>query len=438
MRRWSQAILFVGAVALATSATISFALAQDDSNSASSQDSGGQDSGAQANNAAEQKFDEMYAKWRAKLDAMRKLQVEYKLARPEEQNGLEEQFSQLLVEAKEMSVELRGLVEDAYKANPADQEKADFLFSMAFGQFRQDNFPEALRICHVLIENNYQNAGNAMDMAGQCEYLLNNYTEAEKLLRQAEEVLANVPRQLTASAQAMLTNLEADRTAWQEEVAFQEADAKPDGDPMALPRVELDTTQGKIVIELFENEAPNTVANFVTLVRDNFYDGLKFHRVIEGFMAQGGDPAGDGSGDAGYSIPFESEKEPFRKHFRGAVAMAHGTSRDSGGSQFYIVFRRDGARHLDGEHTVFGRVIEGMDVVSKFARLKPNSQETEIENPDRILKATVLNARDHDYTFRKVGDPPAAGDAAAGSGDDAGGDGNDAGGSGNGDAGGGQ
>jgi hypothetical protein len=137
-------------------------------------------------------------------------------------------------------------------------------------------------------------------------------------------------------------------------------------------------------------------------------------------MAQGGDPNGDGSGGPGYSIPFESQEEPYRKHFRGAVAMAHGpASKDSGGSQFYIVFRRDQSRHLDGEHTVFGRVIEGMENVVNFARPAPDSENPKIEVPDRILSAKVLNARDHEYKFRKVGDPPptTGGDGAATDGD---------------------
>ncbi len=370
------------------------------------QDDAGQQGSSGGQSAASQEFDQLFVQWREKLDAMRKLQVEYKRALPAEQNGMEQQFAQLLTEATEMSVRLQSLVEEAYVANPADPDKEEFLISMAYAKYKQDKFEESLRLCKVLLNTQTDVRGGVLDLTAQNEYLLNNYDEAQRLIAEAETELNKVQRPLAAETQAMRTNLEADRAAWQEELAFQQADATPEGDPNALPRVELETTKGKIVIELFENEAPNTVANFITLVRNGTYNGTPFHRVIEGFMAQGGDPNGDGTGDAGYKIPFESNKEPYRKHFRAAVAMAHGPqSKDTGGTQFYIVYRRTGSRHLDGEHTVFGRVIEGMDAATDFARPAPGSRDPTIENPDRILTATVLNARDHEYTFRKVGDP---------------------------------
>ena len=104
-----------------------------------------------------------------------------------------------------------------------------------------------------------------------------------------------------------------------------------------LPRVELKTSKGDVVIELFEDEAPNTVANFIQLVEKKYYDGLKFHRVIDGFMAQGGCPKGTGTAGPGYSIACECQLKGARKHARGSLSMAH-AGRDTGGSQFFITF----------------------------------------------------------------------------------------------------
>ena len=116
---------------------------------------------------------------------------------------------------------------------------------------------------------------------------------------------------------------------------------------------------GDIVIELFDKEAPGTVQNFIDLINKGFYNGLRFHRVIPGFVAQGGCPNGNGTGGPDYTIKDELIGNP-HKHERGALSMAH-RGPNTGGSQFFIVYEPQ--PHLDGVHTVFGKVIEGMDVV---------------------------------------------------------------------------
>ncbi|MGN8647117.1 peptidylprolyl isomerase [Gracilibacillus sp. HCP3S3_G5_1] len=118
----------------------------------------------------------------------------------------------------------------------------------------------------------------------------------------------------------------------------------------------------RIVLELFEDAAPNTVANFEKLANDQFYDGVIFHRVIPGFVAQGGDPTGTGMGGPGYTIKCETEGNP-HKHVAGSLSMAH-AGKDTGGSQFFLV--HEPQPHLDGVHTVFGQVIEGMDTVLRI------------------------------------------------------------------------
>mgnify|MGYP005839926107 CR=1 FL=1 len=114
---------------------------------------------------------------------------------------------------------------------------------------------------------------------------------------------------------------------------------------------------GQIVLELFEKDAPNTVANFEKLANNEFYDGLTFHRIIPGFVSQGGCPKGNGTGGPGWTIKCEINPN---KHVTGALSMAH-AGPNTGGSQFFIV--HEPQPHLDGVHTVFGQVVEGMDIV---------------------------------------------------------------------------
>ena len=144
---------------------------------------------------------------------------------------------------------------------------------------------------------------------------------------------------------------------------FSSKKAPQAGDP-GIPEgnhVKITTADGDILIELYPDSAPNTVANFKALAGEGFYDGLTFHRVIPGFVAQGGDPKGNGTGGPGYTIKAEFND---RKHERGTLAMARSADPDSAGSQFYICLEPQ--PHLDGQYTVFGKVVEGMDVVDKI------------------------------------------------------------------------
>jgi len=125
--------------------------------------------------------------------------------------------------------------------------------------------------------------------------------------------------------------------------------------------VKIATKDGDITIELYADSAPNTVANFKALAGSGFYNGLTFHRVIPGFVAQGGDPDGNGTGGPGYKVKAEFND---RKHERGTIAMARSADPDSAGSQFYICFAPQ--PHLDRQYTVFGKVVQGMDVVDKI------------------------------------------------------------------------
>ncbi|HBC94686.1 MAG TPA: peptidylprolyl isomerase [Pelotomaculum sp.] len=128
----------------------------------------------------------------------------------------------------------------------------------------------------------------------------------------------------------------------------------------------------KVIIEFFDKAAPGTVANFEKLANSGFYNGLNFHRVIPGFVAQGGCPKGNGTGGPGYQIKCETAGNP-HKHVKGALSMAH-AGKDTGGSQFFICY--DAFPHLDGVHTVFGQVVEGMEYVDK---IKPGDKMKEVK-----------------------------------------------------------
>lgn len=140
----------------------------------------------------------------------------------------------------------------------------------------------------------------------------------------------------------------------------------------------MDTTQGRVVIEMRPDLAPNHVARIKELARQNFYDGIAFHRVIDGFMAQTGCPHGTGTGGSGQKLAAEFNREP---HVRGTVSMARAQAPNSADSQFFICF--DDARFLDRQYTVWGHVIEGMENVDKIKRGEP------VSNPDRITTMRV-------------------------------------------------
>jgi peptidyl-prolyl cis-trans isomerase B (cyclophilin B) len=124
---------------------------------------------------------------------------------------------------------------------------------------------------------------------------------------------------------------------------------------------EINTEKGKMKVEFYEKDAPGTVANFVKLAKDGYYDGLTFHRVIPDFVIQGGCPKGDGTGGPGYTIDCELDGDN-QYHDRGVLSMAH-AGRNTGGSQFFICHNRQNVAHLDRNHTCFGKVTEGVDVI---------------------------------------------------------------------------
>lgn len=144
-----------------------------------------------------------------------------------------------------------------------------------------------------------------------------------------------------------------------------------------MTKAKMITDKGTMSIEFYDNDAPVTVANFVKLAKDGFYDGLTFHRVLPDFVIQGGCPNGTGAGGPGYSIDCETSGDN-QYHDRGVLSMAH-AGRNTGGSQFFVCHSRNNTSHLDGVHTCFGKVVDGLDVIDDI-REGDVIQKVEVED----------------------------------------------------------
>ncbi len=272
-----------------------------------------------------------------------------------------------------------------------------------------DQYEKALPLIQSMLASGLGETSKELWLwGGLAAYNLNDFSLAEQYFNQAKakDLLGPTPpgqgrgdplNRVWQLARKQLEDLPDTRQKWQQEQAIRAREATADN----LPRVVLHTSRGNVTIELFEDEAPIAVANFLTLVKDGYYDGVVFHRVLPAFMAQGGDPQGTGKGGPGYSIRDEHTLPNHRKHFRGSLSMAKTTAPNTGGSQFFLTFVP--TSYLDGKHTVFGRVIQGMEAAAALKRRNPDAPGP-WPTPDKILKAEVLRDRGHAYEFEKLPD----------------------------------
>lgn len=350
-----------------------------------SQDEGGgeltTDSTEQASSG---EFDSLFEEWKTLLASLRTLQAEYSVAELGDLEGIQKQYTALLVEGEELLPQLRSAAEEAFATAPnEDEEITRFLMQLIDDDLASDRYEEAAATCDVLIDNQCSDR-HIYNLAGQAFFTRGDFEKAKECLTEAAEL---------GTPSISLERVNDYIDYWEEESKIREAEATSDD----LPRVRLKTDVGDIVLELFENEAPQAVGNFVHLVEEGFYNGIGFHRVLPGFMAQGGCPQGTGMGGPGYNIYCECQQENARRHFRGTLSMAH-AGRDTGGSQFFLTFIPTG--QLDGRHTAFGRVIEGMEVLALIQRRDPQAQKP--SEPTLIERAEVIRRREHDYLPTKV------------------------------------
>lgn len=338
--------------------------------------------------AAKEAFKAAQTEMREIVTELTRLQAEYRKD-GSDKRVIEAQFND--TKAKGMAADER--LEDAAFtlaiADPTDQEAREHCGAVVAGAVESDAPMKAFALVKKLDEAGAASPDVVL-LGASAAIVASQLDQAEAWIAEAKK--EGVEDDRVAELQQMIA-LERPKVAAEMKVRAAEAAADD------LPRVKIETTKGPIVVELFENEAPNTVANFISLVEDGFYDGTPFHRVIGGFMAQGGDPTGTGTGGPGHVIDCECYEPDARKHFLGTLSMAH-AGKDTGGSQFFLTFRP--TEHLDGRHTVFGRVIEGFDVLPELVRTEGPFAGSP---PDQIVKAEVLRKRDHAYNPETKADP---------------------------------
>jgi len=342
-------------------------------------------------------YDQLYRKWSPVVGQLQRLDITYQNAAARRRDELRTQYKELVTRGSELEQQVIQAAVSAYAKNPeANADLADLLAGVVSLLMQGEEYEETLRLAQLLRDQGFSRRDLRI-VAGLAAFAVAEFDSAEKHLRKA-----NQEQVLTGIAARCLKEIDTYKPAWEREQKLRDGERSA-GD---LPQVLLRTSQGEIELELFENEAPNTVANFIYLVEQGFYNGLTFHRVIAQQMAQAGCPNGDGSGGPGYMIPCECYREDHRRHFRGSLAMAH-FGRDTGGSQFYLTFVPLG--HLDGNHTVFGRVVRGLEVLAKIQRRDPPDPGSRWINPnpdipippaDKIIEAKVLRKRDHPYRPR--------------------------------------
>jgi cyclophilin family peptidyl-prolyl cis-trans isomerase len=393
-----------------------------------------------ATNAAAQAkaaFDAKFNEYKAAVRKIEKMQAQFQSADAATRQKLNNQLTGQTAHAQSLVNEMLEAAVAAYRFAPnADEQITELLIAVARydvigrqigrGQPGQpakgghpqymyyeidggDRYERALPVLKLLIENDAGSpelyvwgflaafATNDFDLASkwlqeaQKKEAIQPIAEAAgKSEREDAGLMEAVTHQISSSAAV----LEEYRQLWAKESQIRAAEAAADD----LPRVKLTTSKGEIVVELFENEAPQSVANFLTLVKQGFYDGSPFHRVLPKFMAQGGAKDEEGQGGPGYTIRCECYRPDYRRHFRGTLSMAH-AGRDTGNSQFFLTFVP--TAHLNGKHTAFGRVIEGMEVLADIQR-RSTMHETNPPKADRILKAEVVRDRGHEYEFEKL------------------------------------
>ncbi len=320
-------------------------------------------------------------------EKLQQLQKDFATADDNGKRKIRDEFKLLVEEfQRKLAPRMEELGPKVYQQKPNDVDAAEVVMRRAYTKNR---YLQAAEIADRLTAANHATRF-VVNIAGVSHFAIHDFEKARKILEEAAKKGQLDDRLARRFLQPAADYVE----LWkkEQEIRKREAAAKPD---KQLPRVLFKTSRGDVELELFENEAPNTVANFVSLVEAKMYDGTKFHRVIPNFMAQGGDPnsvdddpSDDGQGGPGYTIKCECFRQDARMHFRGSISMAH-AGKDTGGSQFFLThlptYWLNPSQETQSGHTVFGRIVKGMDVVAA------------LEVGDKLVSAKVLRKRNHEY-----------------------------------------
>jgi cyclophilin family peptidyl-prolyl cis-trans isomerase len=342
--------------------------------------------------AVKAEFDTARAAWDKILGEIAVLEAKYRQPGADKQ-AVAADYEKKVAEVRAAADRLEQAALAVVTVEPKNPQAREICGAVVASAIQNDDPDRGLAVATKLAESGAADDGISF-MAATAAMILSRPDDAAAWLAKAKA--AGLAADQAADLERALAQERPKITA---ELAKRQAEAAADD----LPRVKLTTSAGDMVVELFENEAPNAVANFIALVEKGFYDGTPFHRVIGGFMAQGGDPTGTGTGGPGHAIACECDKPGARQHFLGSLSMAH-AGKNTGGSQFFLTFRP--TEHLDGKHTVFGRVIEGLDVLPRIRRTQDDEgRPVAGVEPDRITKAVVVRKRNHPYEPVTLPDP---------------------------------
>jgi len=342
-------------------------------------------------------FSQINAKLQANERQVNKLFSSIPIGFPELQNQHMQQINELRKINKELKKQLEDAALTSFQSDPANNPRAaQHVYNLLLQNLDGTNSKyvynpqRALEIADMMLKTGLEDSPIRYEevafQAFRASFAIQDFGRAEVMLKKIEERGVPVRPQFAKHLAEAIEK-------WQRELMIRRLESNADD----LPRVKLETTEGDIVVELFENHAPQTVGNFISLVEKNFYNDLSFFLVRPGEFAKTGCQNGNGSGDPGYNIPCECYTDQIRHHFTGTLSMST-TGRNTGGSQFFITHQRNPV--FDGKHTAFGRVIDGMDVVYKL-RIADGFNKVGQE-PSSIIKATVIRKRNHDYTPSRV------------------------------------
>ena len=324
--------------------------------------------------------------WKQMLKDLQKLRSDFDLAnKPSEITAIRKSWAATIAKAEPLLPQLRNAAVAAYAESPnTDRQLTRLLVDFAEKAILADDYEVAEHISVSMLRSGAEER-RLYKIAGISSFARHNFEDAQQYFQKAEQFGAMDQMGNNYFGEIKKGYIK----YWEQEQVIRAAEVKADD----LPLVRLTTSVGVVELELYENEAPDTVGNFISLIEQGDYDGLSFHRVLQNFMAQTGCPIGDGTGGPGYKIYCECLRKDFRRFFTGTLGMAH-SGPNTGGSQFFITFRPTG--NLNAKHTAFGRVTKGLEIVRKIARVDPGKPDAKLK-PDSIIKAEVIRKRDHDY-----------------------------------------
>lgn len=355
--------------------------------------------------AARAEFREVVDAWGETIGETRAVLIRFHNGTAETEAQYREQFRELQIRGREQFDRSVRLATELLEQDPAGSFlQAQFLLVAAHYRYGRDWFELTGPAAETLMQVETKDP-KLPEIAGVSFFATGEFDRAEPHLRDAAQ-----SGNLDAKHAGLLDAIAEYREHWEREQQLRVEDREK-GD---LPRVRFSTTRGDILVELFEDQAPNTVANFINLVESGYYDQLPFYQVIPSQVAMVGDAADSGPGSAGSYIADENQHPDARAIFRGSLAMAKlpdpqasnvRTLSNTARSHFFFALMP--LPQANSEYTVFGRVIEGIDTLSALRRVDPTAKDSEkpTPSPDRVLSAEVVRKRSHAYQVEYVGGP---------------------------------